>query len=611
MKIIKASFIGFFLFAIVFTSFSCTKSSAANTTTTVRTATVTKGTLTNSITGTGNLAYSTTQELTFDLHSFVDEVLVSEGDTVKKDQKLITLDTTDWDTQINNLTKTLSNNQRTLVKRQETLAKDNDTLATRQIALATAQRVVADKEFLLKQAQFDIDSATYNLEQVTEIKEAQDAIDKIQAQIDAANANLAIAQTDADRATWTQIIKNLNSDDIKSRDNPKGTGAISPLTAANNHLTAVKNLIDPTLSIKSALDIAKLELTLQQKQKTLQDATQAIADAKVGVDTAQANINYAQVTVNEDQLDVKDGQRDVNDAQKLLDDAKSLSPIIYAPFDGFITSIPVKGGDEVQKGKIGAIIADPIHFEADILVTETDINTIKLNGDATVTIDSRSMSFPAKITWIAPTASINSGVVNYHVTVTLSSLKPISSSQQSSQGSGGQPRPSPSAGGSGGDGGAPPPGGGGDHPSGGGAPPPGSGGGSPRPSSSGGSNTVQDATLKQGLSATVTIVSEQKTGILYVPSKAVVRQGGNMIVKVPNGTTIEARTVKTGMSDGTNTEIMEGLKEGETVNYNVTVTSASSSQSGLQLGGGDPPGGGGGGGGGGPPPPPPGGGGPP
>ncbi len=610
MRLVKIIGIMVILGALVFSAFGC-KASAATTTTTVRTATVTKGTLTNSITGTGNLAYSTTQELTFDLHSFVDEVLVSEGDTVKKDQKLITLDTTDWDTQINNLTKTLSNNQRTLVKRQETLAKDNDTLATRQIALATAQRVVADKEFLLKQAQFDIDSATYNLEQVTEIKEAQDAIDKIQAQIDAANANLAIAQTDADRATWTQIIKNLNSDDIKSRDNPKGTGAISPLTAANNHLTAVKNLIDPTLSIKSALDIAKLELTLQQKQKTLQDATQAIADAKVGVDTAQANINYAQVTVNEDQLDVKDGQRDVNDAQKLLDDAKSLSPIIYAPFDGFITSIPVKGGDEVQKGKIGAIIADPIHFEADILVTETDINTIKLNGDATVTIDSRSMSFPAKITWIAPTASINSGVVNYHVTVTLSSLKPISSSQQSSQGSGGQPRPSPSAGGSGGDGGAPPPGGGGDHPSGGGAPPPGSGGGSPRPSSSGGSNTVQDATLKQGLSATVTIVSEQKTGILYVPSKAVVRQGGNMIVKVPNGTTIEARTVKTGMSDGTNTEIMEGLKEGETVNYNVTVTSASSSQSGLQLGGGDPPGGGGGGGGGGPPPPPPGGGGPP
>ena len=606
MKIIKATFIAIVLFAIIFMSFSCAKSSAATSTTATRTAAVTKGTLTNSITGTGNLAYSTTEDLKFELHSFVEEILVSEGDTVKKDQKLVTLDTTAWDTQIEGLTKTLSNMQRSLATKQRALATKQralltkqDTLAARQIALAAAQRAVTDKEFALKQAQTDIDTATYNLQQITEIKDAQATIDSVQAQIDIAKANLALAGVTGDRTIWQNLINDLSVDD-------PATGKVSSLTAAKKRLASLINLTDPTLKVSSALDIAKLELTLQQKQKGLLDAKQAIEDAKNNVNTAQLNVNYAQADINEGQLDIndaqldiKDAERDVKDAQSNLDEAKAISPIIVAPFDGYIIKIPVTGGQEVQKGTIGAIIADPNKFEADILVTENDINTIKLNGDATVAIDAVATSFPAKITWIAPTATVNQGVVNYHVTVTLTSLKPITGtgSQQGGAGSGQPPRPPPQ-GGSGG-GGAPPPGGGGA-----------GGGGAPRPPPPGGSNTgatAKDITLKQGLSATVTVVSEQKTNILYVPNKAISRQGTNMTVKVINGTALEPRTVKTGMTDGTNTEITEGLKEGEQVSYTVTITTAASNvRSGLQLGvggGGAPPGGGGG------PPPPPGGGG--
>ena len=103
---------------------------------------------------------------------------------------------------------------------------------------------------------------------------------------------------------------------------------------------------------------------------------------------------------------------------------KSKSPTITAPFDGYITSVKVKGGDEVFKGSVALTIADPNQFEADILVTENDIASVKLDGEATVSLDALSdLTFPAKITWIAPTATVSSGVVNYKVTVTLTSLK--------------------------------------------------------------------------------------------------------------------------------------------------------------------------------------------
>ena len=59
-----------------------------------------------------------------------------------------------------------------------------------------------------------------------------------------------------------------------------------------------------------------------------------------------------------------------------MDEAKSLSPIIIAPFDGFITKVNVEGGDEVYKGTVAMQIADPNQFEAKILVTEEDIFSV-------------------------------------------------------------------------------------------------------------------------------------------------------------------------------------------------------------------------------------------
>ena len=226
------------------------------------------------------------------------------------------------------------------------------------------------------------------------------------------------------------------------------------------------------------------------------------------------------------------------------------------------------GGVEVFKGSIAMTIADPTQFEADVLVTETDINTVKLDGVATVSLDALSLTFPAKITFIAPTASISSGVVNYKVTVALTSLKPITAARQTTQGT----LPA----------GAAPPAGGtrpsGTRPS--GATPSGAAtsGTTPSGTANAGAAPATTAapsiTLKQGLSATVSIISQQKDNVLYVPSRAITRQGAIQTVKVVNGTAIETRTVTTGMTDGTSTEILTGLTEGEQITYSTTTTAS-------------------------------------
>jgi multidrug efflux pump subunit AcrA (membrane-fusion protein) len=62
-----------------------------------------------------------------------------------------------------------------------------------------------------------------------------------------------------------------------------------------------------------------------------------------------------------------------------------------------------------------------------------------------------------------------------------------------------------------------------------------------------------------------------------VPSKAITRKGLTYSVQVVKGTTTETRTVKIGMTDGTNTEVTEGLSEGEQVTYTVSSSTSSTS----------------------------------
>jgi hypothetical protein len=74
-----------------------------------------------------------------------------------------------------------------------------------------------------------------------------------------------------------------------------------------------------------------------------------------------------------------------------------------------------------------------------------------------------------------------------------------------------------------------------------------------------------DFQLREGLTVTVSLIVEERNNVLLVPNKAITRQGGETIVKVMNGDVIEERSIRTGISDFQNTEVIEGLSEGEQV----------------------------------------------
>jgi multidrug efflux pump subunit AcrA (membrane-fusion protein) len=529
---------------IILLSFSCSGGDSASTTKS-QISTVQKGSISIEVTGTGNLALSNTEDLAFEVAGTVDEILVTESQSVKKDDELAKLDTSSWDKQVKALQTTLENTKRTLSTR------DNDILK--------AQRQIAVKENAVPQAQFDIESAENNITQITDVKAAQDLVDKITSDLNFAKQMRQAVSVDSllngDVNFWSLQIKDLDS----------------RLNDANTELKDVKAGTSINITTNIALQIANLQLQIEQKKKALDDARVAIDDAK----TALSNV-YQQRS---------DTEQAVKDAQADLDEAKSLSPIIKAPFDGFITKILVKGGDEVLKGKVAMQLADPSQFDANILVTEKDIFSIKVGGDATVSLDALSgLSFPAKITKIAPLATVQQGVVNYKVTVGLTSLRPIIAgltTQRPAQSALGGNLPTgilpgfagrtPAAGASIPTPAATPLTGGQTIPS------PLPGGTSGNLPSTGLAGAMSNITLKDGLTATVNITIQKKDDILLVPNRALSRQGRDTVVKIQTGETTENRVVKTGVSDLLNTEITDGLQEGDQIVITTSTTSSTTS----------------------------------
>lgn len=360
-----------------------------------------------------------------------------------------------------------------------------------------------------------------------------------------------------------------------------------------------KVLVEEGDSVKEGQLLAQVDTFDWEKEK--RSLEKAVVSAKINLNNAKITLENAQnpttttstisgaisapdpLDIETKQLQVDQAEMTLEDAEKELERYNQTSYEIVAPFDGFITNVAVKGGDEIYKGAVAVSIANPTKFSADIPINEMDINSIQIGMPATVELMASSIStFPAEVTAIAPTATNQSGVITYDVKVELLSEDEIkqlrgTQGQTSSTSPSGQSVS-------------------GQFPSG-----LFTSGQSDNQTNISSSQSDVEAPwtldqLRDGMSVTVTVVTEQKQNVLMVPNKAISRQGTDKVVSVLKGDTTEIRVVKTGISNSQYTEIVDGLSEGEKVVISQTTTStttqsnASQSTQSGSMGGGPPSG---------------------
>ncbi len=352
----------------------------------------------------------------------------------------------------------------------------------------------------------------------------------VQADINLRNAELALEQAE----------EPYSDEDIDSAEAAVDSAEAS-LEYAEWQLDEAEDLGDEELIRRYQSEVIKAEASLASAEAKLEE----MEDAP----------DLDDVRVAELQLELAEAR--FENAEEALAEAFESSPEIIAPFDGFITAVNVEGGDEVLKGTVAVIIADPDEFEADILVSEMDIPQIELGDTASVVVDALDITVPAEVIHISPTATIQSGVVNYTVRVKLQSLETVIQEQQAARQEAMQNIEE------------------GELPE------------RLKQAIEAGQITQEQAEemmkqmrqaqaeqqaalaniqLREGLTVTVSLVVEEATDVLLVPNGAINTRGQQAYVQVPlDDGSIEQRVVTTGISDWQYTEVIDGLSEGEEV----------------------------------------------
>lgn len=206
--------------------------------------------------------------------------------------------------------------------------------------------------------------------------------------------------------------------------------------------------------------------------------------------------------------------------------ADSLS--VTSPIDGVVVKLSVSPGEELSSENLEqelVVISSFQQTELKISVDELDINKLKMGQEAIVTADALpNVQLKGKIAGIAYEGTTTNNITKYDVTLAVDYTEGI----------------------------------------------------------------------KGGMSATATILLDKKDNILCVPAEAVTTVGGRSIVTAMVDGQPQVKQIETGLSTDRWVEVVNGLQEGE----QIVVASSSGSGGQVQMFGpgmgGPPPGGGGG-----------------
>lgn len=473
---------------------------------------VQRGTVTATVSATGNVAPLAQARLSFKSSGTIEQVLVKPGDQVVAGQPLITLDTRDLELTVRDRELALESAQTKLDQtlaggRPEDIAAAQANLDSAQTKLRAVQNGpsaadVQSAESSVISARSNLEKARNDLAKLTTPLSPQDLAQTASA-VEKARSALVKAQSDYDKVAWRG--------DIGSR----------PEAAA---------LADATADYKSA--VAAYELKQQPPSaEDVSSAQQTVASAQASLDTALANLDKvragalpediaaAQSAVTQAQTnlalkrapytaaDVQAARIAVQQAQNTLATAQLnvQNATVIAPFDGVVSTVSVAPGELTSSASGAAIVlVDPSSLRVDVAVDESDISKVRVGERAQITFDSLgTRQYSGTVLAVAPAAAIQSGVATYQVSVSV------------------------------------------DNPQG----------------------------ALSGMTGSVSIIYEQRDDVLLLPNRAIRTVGRSRVVDIleADGTTRQ-QVVQTGVANDQNTEIVSGVVDGDQVLIRSTTT---------------------------------------
>ncbi|MBC8076541.1 MAG: efflux RND transporter periplasmic adaptor subunit, partial [Chloroflexales bacterium] len=549
---------------------------------TLATTTVKSGTLVASVDGSGTIAAARTLDVPFQASGTVTEVLVSEGDVVKAGQVLARVDARDLQAQVDSAQAGLASAQAHLRAAQEGSTTPQD--------VAAQQASVAQAEANLKKTRQGNSTAA-------DIASAEASVRSAQAQLD------ALKSPSPDKiSTATLSVSQAQNSLQSTRDNASATKtkaeldmqrAVESLTQAQSKYSTAKQQWDYVQETgKDPLNPTTTDSQGNKSDNNVSDAQQqqyydSYVQAEAAMRSAEQSLAQAQLTYDnarqQEVVDIANAEAKLADTQQQLAALQNPTATDIAQKQAALDQAKAS----LQKARQGGTAADVAASQAQI--DQARANLEKLTAPASASdievrqasvaqaeqtlkqaqLNLESAALKAPFDGVITAVNIVPGSVagstaalsmldrsTLHVDLRLSEndVAKASRGQQVAltidalkgwQGQGTVDYIAPSS------------------------------------ETSNGVVTYRvrvsfsddDARVLVGMSANLSITTAKKDGALLVPNTALLPKGAGQVVQVPDGENGTREVdVQTGLTDGVQTEINSGLKEGDKVVSTPTTT---------------------------------------
>ena len=376
------------------------------------------GTLVATIGATGTVRSNQSAVLTWQTSGTVESVMAQIGEHVVIDQELAKLEQT-------SLPQSVILAQADLVSAKKAL----EDLLNSQLQQAQSLQAVENAQQALDDLKNPELQQALALQAIADAEQAVDFAERrlrnlkstaSQADIDAAEAQVVIARDKLNKAK-----ENFEPYENKPEDNLTRANLQSQLAAAQQQYDyAVRNL-NALTGTASQTDIAVAEANIATAQAQLLDAQRQYERVKDGPNPADVALLEAQLADAQREWErLKNGPDpdDIAVAESRIAAAQATinQTHITAPFEGVITELNTKPGDQVNPGSQAFRLDDFSRLLVDLEVSEVDINQIKDGQDVTLTFDAiLAKEYHGKVTEVALVGSNIQGIVSFMVTVEL------------------------------------------------------------------------------------------------------------------------------------------------------------------------------------------------
>lgn len=400
-----------------------------------QTATLTRGELTATVSGAGNISAPQQASLNFGLNGVrITRVNVKIGDQVKAGDLLAQADDTPLQEALKTAEANLASARANLEALQSPPTAEELQAAEAQVASAQANydAAVASLKALQEPPSADKVKAAQ-----LQLASAQAAYEEAAQKFALSNDQITVARASLEKARLALQSAQAAYNAIAWRDDAPNSAQAAALQQATidyeaaqaNYNLTLTSINDAALKqAEQALVQARLNLDtllagptadqLASAKAAVHNAEQSLAQAKLNLETLKRGPTAEQLAAA--QATLQAAQANYEAAKRNLEQAK-----IIAPFDGTIAGVNIAVGLLTGANTPAMVLVNLQDLEIKVNLSEVDIAQVKPGQQVRLTFDALGgRTFSGKVLSISPLGTTTQGVVNYMVTIGLTRPDP-------------------------------------------------------------------------------------------------------------------------------------------------------------------------------------------